>query len=661
MAERPLPRLVGPHLLTKVLETDALGEVLRSRRAVPGEAVFAIVRRFQAPGIETAAMLEAARAAAPIFEKLRGSGIAKGLGGFEAEGSVHLTQEYSAGHTLARLIEKASAEGFPIAVDQALLISDKIASALDAGWQFKIDDNRISHRFVVPHLVWITDEGEVRLSGFGFGTPLLAAAKSGPVADAVNRYLAPEVRGGGKHGKSSDVYSVCAILWELLTGTRVPNQVGATELADAELAHDNTPFPKDIAALLQRGLAVDPAVRPETVSDLKKELSKILFAGNYAPTTFNLAFFMNNLFRGEMELQGKEQEKESTLNLDDFKPKAAPPPPKAAGAPAAGKPAPPPPPTAAPTFGADEPPKSKAGIVIGVIAAVAIFAAGGWFLFMKKPAPPAGDGSTAAPAPGANLQSAATAMSPEDFEAMVQRRVDEKLKEIEAAKATEQDPKKKQEQEAAIAALKAQQEELIRKQEEARRAAAPAPAAAATVADGGTKPAGATASPAGPSADEIARKQREAAEAAKKLEASLAAASAPSPSPATTAAATPPPVSPAPQPVATPPAPAAAAAAVKEGDFVEMADVDEMPVAIDRVKPEYPRVAKMRRSEGIVILRLSIDEKGNVTKVELLRKASDDLLNDAAAKSAKDWKYRPAMKDGKKVKTAITDTIPFKL
>jgi len=115
------------------------------------------------------------------------------------------------------------------------------------------------------------------------------------------------------------------------------------------------------------------------------------------------------------------------------------------------------------------------------------------------------------------------------------------------------------------------------------------------------------------------------------------------PPPAATAAA----ASAAPGAPVTPPA-ATPTAAVKEGDFVELADLDEQPIAIERIKPEYPRVAKMRRSEGTVILRLTVDEKGKVTKVDVLRKAQDSLLTDAAVDSAKDWKYRPGSRKARR-------------
>ena len=111
-----------------------------------------------------------------------------------------------------------------------------------------------------------------------------------------------------------------------------------------------------------------------------KTLNKYMFEGQYNPTTFNLAFFMHNLFRQEIEKESQEIEVEKTLPLPTVKEE------KPAEAPAA-IPAPPPPGegtgtgiregTAAnektenfiPEYAKDDK-KSNTGLIIGAIAAV---------------------------------------------------------------------------------------------------------------------------------------------------------------------------------------------------------------------------------------------------------------------------------------------------
>ena len=649
MPDRPLPRLAGNRLFTKRLDQDPLGEILRARRndgSAPG--AFELVRRFSGAGIDTTALAAAAKSSTMVISSLKGPGIAKGAAIFEAEGFVHLGNEYSPGHSLGRLLEKTVEEGFPVAVDQSLLIVDKIISALDTAYQFRVDDTRVQHRFVVPAFVWVTEEGEVRLTGFGVGDALSKMSAQGKLAEAYGRYLAPESRGGAKAGKNGDVYSASAILLELLTGEKAPADPSPAFLDDATIAAEGSNLPDDLRALLGKGLAKDPAARFETITDLKKELSKILFGGAYAPTTFNLAFFMNNLFRGEMEQEAKERAQEETLDPAAFAPK------KEASKPVPAPAAPPaPPPPAAPSFSsaAPEPSGGGKGMLFAIVGVVVVGGAIAAYFLTRKPEPSAGGASTAQPAatpapapPAPSLTAQATNLDPKAFEEEVRKRVAEEMTRIEAQMKSEQDAAKKKEQEKQLAALKAQQAEVIQKQEAAKKAEATSDTSTKKVDD-----------------DAAAKKAKEATEAARKLEETLratekaAAQMAATPSAPASAAPAPPP----PTPVPTPP-PAGGEKAVKEGDLVDQGQVDTPPVIVDRVRPNYPRVALMRKSQGIVILSMLVNEKGKVIDVKVLRGAQDTLLNDAAIDAARDYKFEPATAGGKKVKTWFSETITFK-
>jgi len=185
--------------------------------------------------------------------------------------------------------------------------------------------------------------------------------------------------------------------------------VSASVLAGAQMAHDGVPFPKDIADLLGRGLATDPAARPEGVSELKKELSKILFAGNYAPTTFNLAFFMNNLFRGSTRSRRRRPRRKepsgSTTSSRRLRHRLR----RRPGRPRRQRR---PPARRRPDLRFRGAPKSKAGLFIGIAVAAVAAGAGGWFLLGRKGSEPAGAGASSAAPPASNLQAAAAAMDP---------------------------------------------------------------------------------------------------------------------------------------------------------------------------------------------------------------------------------------------------------
>src|SRR6185436_13348812 len=114
------------------------------------------------------------------------------------------------------------------------------------------------HGFVVPELVMVSNEGETRLLGFEVGTALRDCAAAGWRDDSVTSYLAPEVLAGAPQAKQDDTFALGAILYELLTGERLPADSGAgydAVIDHAALASDGGAIPAPVAALLKKSLA----------------------------------------------------------------------------------------------------------------------------------------------------------------------------------------------------------------------------------------------------------------------------------------------------------------------------------------------------------------------------------------------------------------------
>jgi len=98
------------------------------------------------------------------------------------------------------------------------------------------------------------------------------------------------------------------------------------------------------------------------------------------------------------------------------------------------------------------------------------------------------------------------------------------------------------------------------------------------------------------------------------------------------------------------------------GDEAVMAGVGgvSLPTIIgEKIKPEYPEVARKARIGGKVILNAVIDREGNVTDVTVLK--GHPMLNNAAIEAVKKWKYKPATQNGKAVKVYMTVAVDFTL
>lgn len=84
------------------------------------------------------------------------------------------------------------------------------------------------------------------------------------------------------------------------------------------------------------------------------------------------------------------------------------------------------------------------------------------------------------------------------------------------------------------------------------------------------------------------------------------------------------------------------------------------PRALYKIEPTYTEDARKARVQGIVILDAVIDEKGNVTQVQVLKPLSGGL-SEKAIEAIRQWKYEPGRKDGKPVPVIITVSISFRL
>ena len=74
--------------------------------------------------------------------------------------------------------------------------------------------------------------------------------------------------------------------------------------------------------------------------------------------------------------------------------------------------------------------------------------------------------------------------------------------------------------------------------------------------------------------------------------------------------------------------------------------------------PEYPRLPRLRRIQGIVILEVTVDRRGGVSNVSVLRAAGEGF-DEAAVEAVRQWRYEPTMVNGRPVSVILTETVRF--
>ncbi|HQU31874.1 MAG: energy transducer TonB [Planctomycetia bacterium] len=77
--------------------------------------------------------------------------------------------------------------------------------------------------------------------------------------------------------------------------------------------------------------------------------------------------------------------------------------------------------------------------------------------------------------------------------------------------------------------------------------------------------------------------------------------------------------------------------------------------------PEYPQLAKQMRQEGLVILKVEVDQKGVPITVEVEQGSGYQLLDQAALKAVKRWRFQPERIGGMPVKSRVSIPVRFRL
>lgn len=89
---------------------------------------------------------------------------------------------------------------------------------------------------------------------------------------------------------------------------------------------------------------------------------------------------------------------------------------------------------------------------------------------------------------------------------------------------------------------------------------------------------------------------------------------------------------------------------------------EEEPVLKKQVIPDYPRIAREAGVEGFVIVKVTIDEKGNVIAAEpVVASPAGVGFEEEAIKAIMKWKYEPARQRDVAIKVALAQRVDFVL
>lgn len=190
------------------------------------------------------------------------------------DGIHYLVMEYVEGRNLKSLIKEGK-----ISISSALQIAYSICDALEHAHR-----RGIIHRDVKPHNILITPEGRAKLTDFGIARAISSGTISATKALVGSvQYISPEQARGEPADARSDIYSLGAVLYEMLTGKppflgENPVAVAIKHIQDnpAPVNQVNPRVPHALAAVVEKAMAKNPDLRYQFVAAMAEDIANLL-------------------------------------------------------------------------------------------------------------------------------------------------------------------------------------------------------------------------------------------------------------------------------------------------------------------------------------------------------------------------------------------------
>lgn len=247
--------VVAHYNLLERLDPAGPGDLYRARDTRKGRTVYVRVlpRHFTA---DSASLVERARA----MTALSHPNVITLFDVGEHDGSMYLVFEFLKGQSL-----RAEMAGRQVnvrkAVELAIQMADALADAHAAGFV---------HGGLSPESVVVTAKGHAKIPAFELAASGGFAHTEGQVR--LHDYDSPEEARGDRPDDRSDVFSLGAILYDMLTGRR-PSHRGASA-PSASNAH----VPPELDQIVLKAVAPNPESRYQSMAALGSDLRSILAA-----------------------------------------------------------------------------------------------------------------------------------------------------------------------------------------------------------------------------------------------------------------------------------------------------------------------------------------------------------------------------------------------
>ncbi len=245
-----------------------------------------------------------------------------------------IAMEYLHGEPLREVMRRAEERRLRISPELAARICSDAAKGLHAAHELRGKNGQLLglvHRDVTPHNLFLTYDGNTKVVDFGIAkvADRLSSTRAGTLKGKL-AYMSPEQVRGAEVDRTTDIFALGVVLWELTTNQRLfrmDTDLDTLEKVQACIVPPPSSivpdYPVELESVVMRALAKRKQDRYPTAQDFSDALEEFLVARRMHISAQKVAQFVKQVFADRIQKREAHlawaAEVTSTVNVDQLR------------------------------------------------------------------------------------------------------------------------------------------------------------------------------------------------------------------------------------------------------------------------------------------------------------------------------------------------------
>jgi len=235
--------------------------------------------------------------------------------------------EHFQGKNIEQLLKDVEKKGLSINFDLAMSLCIAIADIIELGSSIIVSGEKSFHGFLTPDNILIQYDGKIALKNYGIFQYLERnETLFGEIEKRYGSWLTPELLRKEKIVSQSDIYHLGYLIYRILMGkyfSCMPGEDFEAKFNNLTFSHlipsTDKNFLTHLITFLKKTLNPNPLKRFLTIKELKDFIANYFHIEELSSITFNLAYFMNSLYGEGIEEEEKLCKQELTYVVPEPK------------------------------------------------------------------------------------------------------------------------------------------------------------------------------------------------------------------------------------------------------------------------------------------------------------------------------------------------------